>query len=172
MELTDKQWSDNLALNLTTAFNTSKCVFPIMKRQRSGALVHLSSAAGIAYAQHTMVSYSAAKAGLQQMSRVIAMQHVSDGIRSNCIIAGMIDTPTIRRRIEGRVGKKRVAEVMAIRGKIIPMGRSGEVWDIANAALFLASDESKYVTATDLLVDGGLAMPQMQSYTDIALAQG
>ncbi|WP_423459458.1 SDR family NAD(P)-dependent oxidoreductase [Ottowia sp. VDI28] len=171
VEMTAEAWRENLDFNLTSAFNTSKCVLPVMRRQKSGALVHLSSAAGNAYQRQTMVAYAAAKAGLQQMSKVIAMQHVEQGIRSNCVIAGMIETAAILRRVTAGFGGDRLREVMALRNQVIPMGRSGEVWDIAYAALYLASDESKYVTATEILVDGGLATPQLGSYIDMALAR-
>lgn len=171
VEMSAEAWRENLDFNLTTAFNTSKCVLPIMRRQNSGTLIHLSSAAGNAYQRQTMVAYAAAKAGLQQMSKVIAMQHVDQGIRSNCVIAGMIETAAILRRVTAGFGTERLAEVMKLRNQVIPMGRSGEVWDIAYAALYLASDESKYVTATEILVDGGLTTPQLGSYIDLALAR-
>lgn len=165
-ETTEEMWRRSVDLNLNSAYFASHCVLPVMRRQGSGTLIHLSSVAAIAYMHDTMAAYSAAKAGLIQMSRTIAMQHVDQGIRSNCVIAGSIETAEIRRRAEARFGAARLAEVMALRNSVLPGKRSGTVWDVAYAVLYLASDEARYVTATELLVDGGAAMPHVPSYHD------
>jgi NAD(P)-dependent dehydrogenase (short-subunit alcohol dehydrogenase family) len=166
VETTEEMWRKSVDLNLTSAFFTCKCVLPYMREQRSGSLVHLSSMAAFLYMKDTMAAYSAAKAGLIQMSRTIAMQHITQGIRSNCVIAGYIDTAEIRRRAGLRFGSERVDEVMAIRGSVIPPRKAGSVWDIAHAVLYLASDESSYVTATELFVDGGTTTAVCDSYGD------
>jgi len=160
----EADWRHVLDRNLTAALFASQCVLPAMIRQGGGSIIHISSNAAVAYPRLNMVSYSAAKAGLHQLSRAIAMEHVGAGIRSNCIVLGHIDTPEIRRRALEKYGPGRMDEIMAARASIIPMKRVGTVWEVAYAALYLASDESAFMTGAELILDGGTSIPVVPSY--------
>jgi NAD(P)-dependent dehydrogenase (short-subunit alcohol dehydrogenase family) len=144
-----------MALNVKTAFLTSKEVLPVMERQGGGAIVNVSSVAGLRYVGKPQVGYSAAKAALMQFTRVTAVLYAAKGIRMNCVVPGLMDTPLVRRLADKYAGGD-FEGFRAHRDNQVPMGRMGDAWDVAHAALFLASDEAKYVTATEIVVDGGL----------------
>lgn len=155
-EMTEAVWDRQFDLNLRTAFLSCKYVMPVMARQKSGAVVNVASIAGIRYLGRDLVGYAASKAALIQMSRAVAMQYVRDGIRSNAILPGLMATPMVVERCRRQYGEDGFEAAMQTRHEMCPSGRMGDAWDVAHAALFLASDEARYVTATELVVDGGL----------------
>jgi NAD(P)-dependent dehydrogenase (short-subunit alcohol dehydrogenase family) len=123
-----------------------------MERQGSGAIVNISTVGAIrARIDRPAVAYSASKAGIEGLSRDVAVQYASRGIRSNTIILGGVNTPRI---VAARPGAD-VVELGRKRGAHLPTGRLGDAWDTAYAALFLASDEARHITGTTLAVDGG-----------------
>lgn len=162
VSLTEEAWDGQMDLNLKTAFLGCKYVLPVMERQfeqngKGGAIVNVSS---IAHMSHQVggrvnVAYAAAKAGLGAFSRSTAIAYVRKGIRVNTVVVGMVNTPLVTTRLAKQLGAD-PAELVAKRSASIPMGRMGEAWDIANAVVFLASDEAGYITATQLVVDGGV----------------
>lgn len=153
LEESEESFKRVLDINLTSAFLTCKHVLPHMLARGKGAIVNVSSLASIRYS-YPYVSYQASKAGLNQLTQAVALQYAKQGIRANAILPGMIDTPLIYRQIAGQYDS---AEAMrAARDAKTPMGRQGTAWDIANAALFLASDAADYITGVCLPVDGGL----------------
>ncbi len=166
LDSTEADWRFVLDRNLTAALFASQCVLPVMVKQGNGSIIHISSNAAVAYPRLNMVSYSAAKAGLHALSRAVAMEYVTAGIRSNCIILGHIDTPEIRRRALERFGADKLEEVMTARASIIPMKRVGTVWEVAHAAVYFASDESGFVTGAEFIMDGGTSIPVVESYPD------
>jgi NAD(P)-dependent dehydrogenase (short-subunit alcohol dehydrogenase family) len=157
-------WQASLDLNLTSGFLACKCVLPIMLAQGKGSIIHVGSIAAVRYPGTSTLAYSVAKAGLLQMSKSIALQYARSGIRSNYLVLGHVDTPEIRRRILDRFGADRFDEVMSARANVTPAGRPATVWDVANAAVFLASDESAYITGAELPVDGGVLGMSVESY--------
>ncbi|MFT3719582.1 SDR family NAD(P)-dependent oxidoreductase [Pseudorhodoferax sp.] len=162
VSLSVEDWDRQMDFNLKTAFLGCKHVLPVMERQfeaegRGGAIVNISS---IAHMSHQVggrvhVAYAASKAGLMAFSRATAIAYVKKGIRVNTVVVGMMDTPTVTNRITKQL-KVSAEELSAKRTAMIPMGRMGSAWDIANAVVFLASDEAGYITATQLVVDGGV----------------
>jgi NAD(P)-dependent dehydrogenase (short-subunit alcohol dehydrogenase family) len=159
--ITVADWNATLARNLTTAMLSCRAVIPIMEARGGGSIVNISSIAALRHLNVPTAVYAAAKGGLNAFSRNIALQHAAKGIRVNCVLPGYIDTPFIRRNIGGRPnyeikGFKSAEEYAAARDEVIPMRRMGTAWDVAYACLFLASDESSYITATTLVVDGGV----------------
>lgn len=100
-------------------------------------------------------AYYAAKAGLNHLTRTLAVELAPSGIRVNAIMPGMIDSPLIYRQIAGQYAS--AEEMVAARSRAVPMGRMGTIWEVATAALFLASDASSYITGVCLAVDGGMA---------------
>lgn len=148
-------WRRQLDLNLTSAFLTSKAALPIMERQGSGAIVNISSVAGMRWVGKDQVGYAAAKAGLVQFTKVTAVAYARSGIRLNCVVPGLMFTPLVR-RLADRYNNGDFDAMVAKRHAQVPMGRMGDAWDVAHAALFLASDEARYITGTEIVVDGGL----------------
>ncbi|MDP6515071.1 MAG: SDR family oxidoreductase [Alphaproteobacteria bacterium] len=157
VDMGEEAWDANIDLNLKTVFLSCKFVIPVMERQGGGAIVNISSVAGLrSMGGRAMVAYQASKAGLIQFSRAVAIQYAKAGIRSNCVVPGLMNTPLVAHRIVGQYGGGKLAETIAQRDAMCPTGKMGDAWDVAYAALYLASDEAKYVTATEILVDGGL----------------
>ena len=148
-------WDGQFALNVTSAFLTCKHVIPIMERAGGGAIVNVASVAALRYIGKPQVGYSAAKAALVQFTRTTAIIHAASGIRLNSVVPGLMHTPLVERLAEKYAGGDYEGFVNKRHGQV-PMGRMGDAWDVAHAALFLASDEARYVTATELVVDGGI----------------
>jgi NAD(P)-dependent dehydrogenase (short-subunit alcohol dehydrogenase family) len=165
MDMAEPEWDRVMRANLSVAYLSCHEVLPHMVRQRSGAIVNVSSIAAIAYMQNSMSAYAAAKMAMIAMTRNIALDHLRDNVRANCIVVGTVDTAEIRRRAAEKYGAERVEEVMAIRAEVMPrVGRAATPWDVANAALYLASDESGYVTGTELIVAAGDQMSLVPNY--------
>ncbi|EKE72141.1 SDR family NAD(P)-dependent oxidoreductase [Oceanibaculum indicum] len=155
VEMAPEVWDRQLQLNLTTAYNGSKAAIPVMERQGGGSIVNISSVAGLRYIGKPQVAYAAAKAALIQFTRTTAVIHAAKKVRLNCVVPGLIFTPLVTRLADKYAGGD-FDGFVAKRNAQVPMGHMGEAWDIANAVLFLASDEAKYVTATEIVVDGGI----------------
>jgi NAD(P)-dependent dehydrogenase (short-subunit alcohol dehydrogenase family) len=154
VELSEEDWQRELDLNLKGIFLACKHVLPIMLSQRKGAIINISSAAGLRYLGYDYASYYAAKGGVNQLTVGLALQYAKQGIRVNAICPGLMDTPLIHQQITGAYGS--AEEMLAKRHAACPTGKMGTAWDVANAAVFLASDEAGYVTGVVLPVDGGL----------------
>lgn len=160
-DITLADWNTTMARNLTSAMLSCRAALPVMLAQGGGAMVNVSSISSIRHLGVPTAVYSAGKAGLNALTQNIALTYAGRGIRANCVLPGYIDTPFIRRTIGGqpnyeRKGFKTAEEYSAARDRSIPMGRMGSGWDVAYAALFLASDEAAYITGTTLVVDGGV----------------
>lgn len=154
-EASEKNWDRIFDINLKGVFNTIRHVVPVMEDQEGGVIITISSIAAIC--STNMHAYKASKAGLNALTHSIAMQYADKGIRANVIMPGLIQTPMA---IEGQSKALGIAkeDLIQLRDAAVPLkGGQGEGWDIAYAALFLASDEAKHITAVMLPVDGGLA---------------
>jgi NAD(P)-dependent dehydrogenase (short-subunit alcohol dehydrogenase family) len=148
-------WRAQLDLNLTSAFLTSKAALPVMADQGGGAVVNIASVAGLRWVGKDQVAYAAAKAGLIQFTKVTAVAFARQGVRLNCVTPGLMLTPLVQ-RLADRYGGGDYEAMVAKRHAQVPMGRMGDAWDVARAALFLASDEASYITGAEIVVDGGL----------------
>lgn len=164
VDVDEETWTRMIDLNLNTAFKACKAALPYMIAQRSGAIVNVASLSAVSYIEPVAAAYAAAKAAMLQMTRTIAMQHVMDGVRANSLVVGHVDTAEIRRRIVARFGADKLDGVLKIRAGATRNGRNATPWDIAQAALFLASDESNYITGADLPIDGGISISLIKSY--------
>jgi NAD(P)-dependent dehydrogenase (short-subunit alcohol dehydrogenase family) len=154
--MSESAWDAQVAFNLKTVFLGCHHILPVMLAQGAGVIVNLSSVAGIR--QHIgrpQAAYSATKAAIIELSRSIAIQHAAAGIRCNTVIPGLMHTPLVEARLAGQIADGDVEGLIASRHARVPMGRMGDAWDVAHAVLFLASDEARYITATELVVDGG-----------------
>lgn len=155
VSMDEATWRQQLDLNLTSAYLTSKAALPVMAGQGGGAVVNISSVAGMRWVGKDQVAYAAAKAGLIQFNKVTAVAFARQGVRLNCVVPGLMLTPLVQRLAE-RYGARDYEAMVARRHAQVPMGRMGDAWDVAHAALFLASDEARYITGTEIVVDGGL----------------
>jgi NAD(P)-dependent dehydrogenase (short-subunit alcohol dehydrogenase family) len=156
VELSEADWQQQISVNLTAAFLACKHAIPVMIAQGRGAIVNTASASGLRWTGAAQVGYAAAKAGVIQMSRVIAVQHASDHIRVNTVVPGQLHTPMVEARLAGQRAGGDVAALLRQRQSRIPLGFMGDGRDTAYAALYLASDEARFVTATEIVVDGGM----------------
>jgi NAD(P)-dependent dehydrogenase (short-subunit alcohol dehydrogenase family) len=140
-------------INLRGAIMTCKHVLPVMRAQRAGVIITISSISALE--NYPYVAYKATKAGLIAFTQQVAIQNAEFGIRANAILPGLMDTPmAVDTRV--RVSGKSRAEVAAARDARVPLrNKMGTAWDVANAALFLASDEANFITGVALPVDGG-----------------
>jgi NAD(P)-dependent dehydrogenase (short-subunit alcohol dehydrogenase family) len=152
-EITPDAFDRVTVINLRGMVITCKHVLPIMKKQKGGAIVSISSLAVLE--SYPYVTYKTSKAGVVAMTEQIAYMYAADGIRANVILPGLMNTPMA---VEARVaatGKTR-EQIIAERDAKVPLGRRmGTAWDVAHAALFLASDEARFITGVSLPVDGG-----------------
>lgn len=157
VEASEESWNRVIAINQTSVFMTCKHVLPVMEKQKKGAIVNISSLAAIRWVGFPYVAYSASKAAMLALTKNIAMQYAPLGIRANCVLPGLMDTPMIREPLKASYGGD-IEEMRRKRHAQCPMGHMGDAWDVAHAALFLASDAARYVTGVDLIVDGGLSL--------------
>jgi NAD(P)-dependent dehydrogenase (short-subunit alcohol dehydrogenase family) len=155
VSMNEDTWAGQLQINLNTAFLTMKQVIPLMAAQGGGSIINISSVAGLRYVGKPQVGYAAAKAALMQMTATTAVIHAKENVRINCIVPGLMHTPLVARLAEKYAGGDYDGFVQT-RNNQVPMGRMGDAWDVAHAALFLASDQSRYITGIELVVDGGL----------------
>jgi NAD(P)-dependent dehydrogenase (short-subunit alcohol dehydrogenase family) len=157
VEASEDSWDRVHDINLKSIFLCCKHVIPHMEQQGKGAIITISSTAGIRDMGVSYTSYSATKAAIIHLTRTIAIDYAGKGIRANTIIPGIIHTPLVE-QLYASFGPGQRERLLQRRNEQIPLGRMGEAWDIAQAALFLASDDAKYITGTELVVDGGLTV--------------
>ncbi len=157
VEASEESWDRVHAVNLKTVYLACKNVLPHMEKQGKGAIVNISSTSGIRHMGISYCSYSSTKAAIIQLTRSIAMDYARKGIRANSVIPGVIHTPLVD-LLYADFSQEERERLIAYRSEQIPIGRMGDAWDVANAALFLVSDEAKYITGTEIIVDGGLVV--------------
>ncbi len=155
VDLSEEEWDRTLDTNLKAMFLTCKHVLPHMEKQGSGAIINISSLGAIRFPPYPMLAYSVSKGAVNTFTRSVAMQYAHQGIRVNAIMPGLINTPMAIEGISERLGMPK-EDLIRMRDAAVPMNHMGEAWDVAYAALFLASDEAKYITGVLLPVDGGL----------------
>ena len=147
-----EDWDRVFDVNLRSAFLAARTAVPGMAERGGGSLVFVSSLAAVWSGSYSYAAYEASKAGLNRLARSLARAHAAEGIRANVVMPGMIDTPHVRAFITGAQSASD-----AERAAAVPMKRQGTPWEVAEAALFLASDAASYVTGACLPVDGGLS---------------
>lgn len=153
VETSEEVWDRVMTVNVKSMFLTCKFALPIMERQGSGVIVNISSVASIRWTGYNYSAYYASKGAVNQFTKGIAIEYAARGVRANCILPGLMDTPLIYQQISGFHGTS--DEMVAARHAASPTGRMGDGWDVANAAVFLASDDAKYINGVELVVDGG-----------------
>ncbi|MFX1525733.1 MAG: SDR family NAD(P)-dependent oxidoreductase [Promethearchaeota archaeon] len=153
VDLSEEAWDRIFNVNLKGMFYVCKYVLPVMEKQKVGSIINISSVAAVAAVRY--VAYKISKSGVNSLTHQLAMKYAKNGIRVNAIMPGLINTPMA---IEGISRARGISkeDLIKMRNSMVPLkGGMGSAWDIANAALFLASDEAKFITSVILPVDGG-----------------
>lgn len=155
--LSEADWQKQLSLNLTSVFTTCRHVLPIMARQGGGAVVNVSSTSAIRWTGAPQVGYAAAKAGVMQFGRVAGVEYAQWGVRINTVLPGQLHTPLVDAFLAKQQTVGNIEALLEKRRRRIPLPIEGDGRDTANAVLFLASDEARFITGTELVVDGGMS---------------
>jgi NAD(P)-dependent dehydrogenase (short-subunit alcohol dehydrogenase family) len=158
VEMSEEVWDAQVDYNLKSVFLGCKHVLPVMEKQGSGAIVNIASTSGTRWTGSAQVAYAATKAAVIQLSRVVAVQYAKSGIRVNTVVPGQLHTPMVEARLAKQRAGGDVKAILAQRAKRIPLPVEGDGRDTANAALYLASDEARFVTGTEIVVDGGMTL--------------
>ncbi|HDZ19410.1 hypothetical protein LCGC14_0507970 [marine sediment metagenome] len=153
VKLSEEIWDKIFDANLKGMFFTCKYVLPVMEKQGSGSIINISSVAAVCAVP--LVAYKISKSGVNSLTHQIAMKYAKIGIRANAIMPGLMNTPIAIEGIARTTGKRK-EDIIKYRDNLVPLkGGMGDAWDTAYAALFLASDEAKFITSVILPVDGG-----------------
>jgi NAD(P)-dependent dehydrogenase (short-subunit alcohol dehydrogenase family) len=153
IELDEAAFARALDVNVGSVYRTAKVVLPLFLARGGGTIINIASLAAIRWTGYPYFAYYASKAAVVQATTALALQYAARGIRANVILPGMIDTPLIYQQIASNYAS--AEEMVAARSRAVPMGRMGTAFDVAAAAVFLASDEAKFITGVALPVDGG-----------------
>jgi NAD(P)-dependent dehydrogenase (short-subunit alcohol dehydrogenase family) len=156
VELSEEGFDAQLEYNLKSVFLTCKHVIPLMEVQGGGAIVNTASTSGIRWTGAAQVGYASAKAAVIQLSRATAVQYAPKGIRVNTVVPGQLHTPMVEARLAGQRASGDIDALLRSRVARIPLGFMGDGRDTAYAALFLASDEARFITGAEIIVDGGM----------------
>ncbi len=156
IDQSEEVWDKVFAVNLKSAFYTCKHCIPLMIESGGGAIVNISSVASHRWAGVPYISYASSKAAMNQMTKHVAMQHARQRIRANTILPGLINTPMVVAPMNQHYADD-IERVMEMRDHTCPGGKMGDAHDIAYAAVYLASDEAKFISGIDLVVDGGMS---------------
>jgi len=153
VNLSEEAWDKIFDVNLKGMFFTCKYVLPVMEKQEGGSIINISSAAAVSAVRY--VAYKISKSGVNSLTHQLAMKYAKNGIRVNCIMPGLINTPMAIEGISKARGVNK-EDLVERRNSMVPLkGGMGDAWDTAYAALFLASDEAKFITSVILPVNGG-----------------
>ncbi|KAJ6070950.1 hypothetical protein N7467_012269 [Penicillium canescens] len=153
--MAEEVWDSQVDINLKSVYLMCHHVLPTMEKQGSGVVVSVASIAGLRYIGKPQVGYSATKAAIIQLMKATAVIYANKGVRLNTVVPGLMDTP-YSKGLVSRYSEGGADAYMQMRNAQVPMGKMGDAWDVANATLFLVSDEAKYITGQELVVDGGI----------------
>ena len=154
-EIEEEVWDRLMGANIKSMYLTCRHVLPVMVAQRRGVIINNSSLASLTFL-YPSIAYSSSKGAVDAFTRNLGVQYAAKGIRVVAVRPGLMATPRITNRMKAKFGDG-YAGALNERNKIVPMGKMGDAWDVAKAVAFLASDDASYITATDLVIDGGLS---------------
>ena len=157
VRLSEADWDQQIDSNLKSVFLMCKHVMPVMEAQGAGSIVNIASTSGIRWTGTAAVGYATAKAGVIQFGRVVGVEYASKGIRVNTVVPGQLHTPLVDAVLAKDQSGGDIASLLKRRQSRIPLPFMGDGRDTANAVLFLASDEARFVTGTEIIVDGGMS---------------
>ena len=156
IDLDEAAWDAQMQVNLKHVFLVTRAVIAAMLRGSGGSIINVGSTSGLTFTGQQQIAYQTAKAAISRFSQSVALEFAPLGIRCNTVIPGQMDTPMVRTYLAGQQTGGDVEALVAKRNARIPMGFMGTAWDVANAVLFLASDEARYINSNELVVDGGM----------------
>ncbi|MGE0725663.1 MAG: SDR family NAD(P)-dependent oxidoreductase, partial [Alphaproteobacteria bacterium] len=151
-------WDRAHRTNVTALLLAAKAFLPGMRARRNGVFLTTSSVAALRHVGFAHLAYSVTKAAAIHFTRLVAAEHAAEGIRAVSIVPGLMDTPRIRQTVARAFPDLAFDDLRKQRDAQVPMGFMGDAWDVAHAAVFLASDEARYVTGIELVIDGGLSL--------------
>ena len=155
--MAEATWDAQMDINLKSVYLACHHVLPIMEKQTTGgSIICISSIAGMRYIGKPQIAYNTAKAAIMQFVKATAVIYAQKGVRLNAVVPGLMETPYTRSLSERFPLPGGYEEFKSMRDKQVPMGKMGDAWDVAYTALFLASDEAKYITGQKIVVDGGI----------------
>ncbi|MCH2508578.1 MAG: SDR family oxidoreductase [Dehalococcoidia bacterium] len=155
----EHDWEESYRLNVRSMIYSSKYAIPVLEQQKKGSIINLSSSLALRAASQSLpLPYSVAKGAVISLTTTMAVQHGKDGIRVNAILPGLLRTPMATKDLS--------QDELELRRKSVPLQTQGDAWDVAMAAVFLASDESKWITGVVLPVDGGMLVTTPLSMLD------
>ena len=156
-DLPEDDWDRVMDVNLKSMYLTCRFALPVMLAGGGGAIVNVASIAGLRWLGVPYIAYASSKGAVISFTRAVALEYAGRGIRANCVVPGLMDTPMVHNSLKHSYGAGGdVEKLRQARDALCPMGKMGDAWDVAHAALFLLSEEARYITATELLVDGGV----------------
>ena len=156
-DLDEAGWDRQMDFNLKSVYLTCRAVLPHMAEKGAGAIVNTSSTSGTRFTGSPQIAYASAKAAIIHFSKVTAVEFAPKGVRVNTVVPGQLHTPMVETRLAGQRTGGNVDALLQSRVRRIPLGWMGDGRDTANAALFLCSEEARFVTGTEIVVDGGMS---------------
>jgi NAD(P)-dependent dehydrogenase (short-subunit alcohol dehydrogenase family) len=154
-DLDEERWDHFFAVNTKSMFVMCKASLPTMVAQGSGSIVNISTISSIRYTSPCL-TYATSKAAVNQFTKMLAVLYGPKGIRANCILPGYLDTPLITNFLKRTLSPAEITANERRRAAVVPTRKVGTAWDVAKAAVFLASDDAAYINGIDLNVDGGM----------------
>ncbi|WP_369412687.1 SDR family NAD(P)-dependent oxidoreductase [Neoroseomonas alba] len=156
--MTEEVWDRQFDINLRSVFLGCKHALPYLRECETAAIVNIASIAALRMSgDRPHIAYSASKMGVIGLTKSVAMDQARKGVRCNVVIPGLMHTPLVENRLLRQLGANDAASLVAKRDAQVPTGKMGTGWDVAHAVLFLAADESRYITGTEIIVDGGMS---------------
>jgi NAD(P)-dependent dehydrogenase (short-subunit alcohol dehydrogenase family) len=160
IDLSEKDWDRCFAVNVKSIFLAAKFALPHMISRRRGVITNISSILSVRVSNYEEIAYYASKAAVNHLTKALAVRHAREGIRCNAILPGLMNTPLIHAHAGVAASHGGLEAALRERDEISPTGVQGSAWDVANAAVFLASDAANYINGIELLIDGGLTCRQ------------
>lgn len=155
--MSEEVWDSQMNINLKSVYLACHHVLPIMEKQATGgSIVCVSSIAGMRYIGKPQIAYNTTKAAIMQFVKATAVIYAKKGVRLNTVVPGLMDTPYTKSLADRFPLPGGYEQFCEMRNNQVPMGKMGDAWDVANSALFLVSDEARYITGQKIVVDGGI----------------
>ena len=155
-EMSEEVWDSQVNINMKTVYLACHHVLPVMEKQGAGSIICISSVAGLRYIGKPQVAYNATKAAIMQFVKATAVIYAPKAVRLNTVVPGLMETPYIKELSKRYPTSGGYEQFKEMREKQVPMGYMGDAWNVAHSAVFLASDEARYITGQKIVVDGGI----------------
>ncbi|MBH73837.1 MAG: 3-oxoacyl-ACP reductase [Rhodospirillaceae bacterium] len=158
MDMEEEVWDEQMDHNLKHVFLVTKAVLPIMVKNKTGSIINMSSTSGLTYGGAFQIAYCTTKAAIRRFSEAVAIEFAGRGVRCNTIIPGQLHTPMVETRLAQQRTGGNIKKLIETRNARIPLGQMGDGFDVAYAAVYLGSDESKFVTGSEIKLDGAMTL--------------